>query len=300
MRLQKHHQRKKATPPSPSRSQEGCPILDVGVADEPNFRCRPTMEDSHVVQHGLGASSHTGVNKCNDNNTGYFAVYDGHGGRAAVDFIEQNLHKSLEEELRKRPVPKALEQAFLNTDSAMAHDPRYQQCGSTVAAALVRPSENRVGGRDLFVANVGDARAVIALEDETFNDKSGRLRAQRLSRDHNPTYPAEVNRVKRAGGEVYNGRVNGMLAVSRALGDHALKDCGVTGSPDLTEVSLNKRHKFMIVACDGLWDVVTDDEAVQYVKNVKDPKLMAKKLVDLAMRNGTTDNVSVMAIRLQK
>lgn len=198
-------------------------------------------------------------------------------------------------ELRRNVHPaRALEQAFLTTDAQMSKHHKYQQCGSTVAACLVRPSETRQGMRDLFVANVGDARAVMAVDQG-----NGKMTAARLTRDHNPTTPREIDRVRRAGGSVYNGRVNGMLAVSRALGDHALKSSGVTGMPDQTHVPLTDEHKFMIVACDGLWDVVTDEEAVNAVKNVKNPQQMAKKLVDMAMRKGTTDNVSVMAVRLQ-
>ncbi len=171
-------------------------VLEVGVAEDPNPRFRPTMEDAHVVRtgdqwleddaatarnHG-GLASPNGMGKTtkraasldwssspsattqrktpakNGGNvqSGYFAVYDGHGGREAVEFIEQHLHKSVARKLRDGAHPsQALEAAFRDTDSAMQQTRRYQECGSTVASALIRPSTSRAGQRDLFVANVG-------------------------------------------------------------------------------------------------------------------------------------------------
>jgi serine/threonine protein phosphatase PrpC len=207
----------------------------------------------------------------------------------------------------------------------MARHYEFRDCGSTVAAALIRPSISRAGKRDLYVANVGDARAVLA---ETLDEaeegkeqmdfasanasarsraatrRSGQaqqpLRAVRLTRDHVPRTPGEIGRVVRDGGRVWNGRVMGQLAVSRALGDHALKSQGVSADPHVLHVPLSERHKFLILGCDGVWDVVSDAEAVSAVKDVHDPKEMARKLVKLAIEKGSTDNVSVMAIRLHK
>ena len=90
-----------------------------------------------------------------------------------------------------------------------------------------------------------------------------------------------------------------MLAISRALGDHGLKSAGVTGQPSLNKITLRPRQKFMIVACDGLFDVLSDQDALNAVAGMTDPTKMAQKLVDLALAEGTTDNVSVMIVKLQ-
>lgn len=87
---------------------------------------------------------------------------------------------------------------------------------------------------------------------------------------------------------------------SRAIGDHSLKRSGVSAQPTQQHVPLTKDHKFLIVACDGLWDVMTDSEAVNLVAGMKDASKMADKLVKTAMQRGTTDNVSAMCIRLQQ
>lgn len=230
------------------------------------------------------------------NNSGYFAVYDGHGGREAVDYIEKQLHRNLEAELNKLDLRKdatvqsALETSFCKTDEEMAGNPRYYQCGSTVCSILIRPEAN---GRIMYAANAGDARAVVGITT------GSEIVAKRLTKDHTPSTPREIDRIRRSGGHVFNNRVNGSLAVSRALGDHCLKAAGVTPVPHQSMMLLTPNHKFVIIACDGLWDVMTDIEAVRLVAKMRDPTRMAKKLVSTAMQRMTTDNVSVMCVRLQ-
>ena len=87
----------------------------------------------------------------------------------------------------------------------------------------------------------------------------------RLSYDHKGTDRAEQMRVESCGGFVLNGRVSGMLAVTRALGDHMLKD-SVTSEPFFHQVALAPDDSWLIVACDGLWDVVSDAEAVAHIQ----------------------------------
>jgi serine/threonine protein phosphatase PrpC len=312
-------------------SDDGAGFLEVGVAEDPNPRFRPTMEDAHVVRlgddwlhqdaaatarggalaspqrspvrgagggatgrraasldwgspsaasptrrgAGAGGSTQFPQHEAQGGSrvkSGYFAIYDGHGGREAVDYIERHLHRQVARQLREGNHPaRALEAAFLDTDKAMLARGEYNESGSTVASALIRPSTSRAGQRDLFVANVGDARAVVAVHaasadgsgagansNARSNGGGAPLKAVRLSRDHTPNDPAEADRVRRAGGAVFRGRVDGQLAVSRAMGDHALRRSGVSALPHQQHLPLTRDHKFMIVACDGLWDVITD------------------------------------------
>lgn len=102
----------------------------------------------------------------------------------------------------------------------------------------------------LYVANVGDTRAVLM---------SGPATYERLSYDHRATDKAEVERVKRDGGIVMEDRVAGSLAVTRAFGDHSLKRDGVTAKPHIKRHVLRPTDKFLVMGSDGIWDVLDDE-----------------------------------------
>ncbi|KAK0125581.1 Protein phosphatase 2C 1 [Cadophora gregata] len=144
--------------------------------------------------------------------------------------------------------------------------------------------------RVLYTANVGDARIVLC--------RNGK--ALRLSYDHKGSDENEGKRVANAGGLILNNRVNGVLAVTRALGDSYMKDL-VTGHPYTTETVIQPDlDEFIILACDGLWDVCSDQEAVDLVRNQQDPVVAAKQLVDHALARFSTDNLSCMIVRFNK
>jgi protein phosphatase PTC1 len=126
-------------------------------------------------------------------------------------------------------------------------------------------------------------------------------KAIRLTYDHKGSDPSEKQRIKAAGGFVLNERVNGMLAITRALGDAELKNY-VSGSPYTAEISIEKSYdSFLIVACDGLWDVLSDQACCDYVtaklnRGDCNPNLIAEELIDLAIREGSADNISVIIV----
>lgn len=141
--------------------------------------------------------------------------------------------------------------------------------------------------RVLYTANVGDARIVLC--------RNGR--ALRLSYDHKGSDENEGRRVANAGGLILNNRVNGVLAVTRALGDAYMKDL-VTGHPYTTETVIQPdQDEFLILACDGLWDVCSDQEAVELVRTIQDPQAASKALVEHALARFSTDNLSCMVVR---
>ncbi|KAF9877950.1 protein phosphatase 2C [Colletotrichum karsti] len=144
--------------------------------------------------------------------------------------------------------------------------------------------------RVLYTANVGDARIILC--------RAGK--ALRLSYDHKGSDENEGKRIANAGGLILNNRVNGVLAVTRALGDTYMKDL-VTGHPYTTETVIQpESDEFIIIACDGLWDVCSDQEAVDLVRNLEDPVEASKLLVDHALNRFSTDNLSCMIVRLDK
>lgn len=251
-------------------------VRSVGISHDRNARFRRSMEDEHVIVDGFG-----GVPQ-----QGYFAIYDGHGGRGAVDFTAKNLHKNLSELLESHPETdpeEAIKQAYLITDKQMG-DTQIQFSGTTAISTLIRV-EN--GTRKLYAANAGDARAVIC--------RNGK--AERLSYDHKGSDEAETKRIIDAGGFVVLNRVNGILAVTRSLGDHAMKDY-VIGKPHQVNITLDATDTHLILACDGLWDVTSDQEAIDLILPENDAQKMSDKLLLHALKNGSTDNISVMVVIL--
>ncbi|KAJ9604211.1 mgpp2cl-1, protein phosphatase 2C-like protein 1 [Cladophialophora chaetospira] len=165
--------------------------------------------------------------------------------------------------------------------------PRSNSTAEATAAAIQEAKQKATRQRVLYTANVGDARIVLC--------RNGK--ALRLSYDHKGMDENEGRRITKAGGLILNNRVNGVLAVTRALGDSYLKDL-VTGHPYTTETVIQPdQDEFLILACDGLWDVCSDQEAVDLVRGTQDPQAASKALVDHALARFSTDNLSVMIVR---
>lgn len=150
---------------------------------------------------------------------------------------------------------------------------------------------------DLYVANLGDTRCVLAHKGF----------AIQLSEDHKPSNKDERMRIEKNGGIVSFGRVNGALAVSRAFGDFEFKKKGsnlVSVVPDVSHFTLTKDSDFIIIACDGLWDVMSSSEAVKnvynYLQQFKDPRKACEKLVEKALKDGSMDNITVILILLKE
>lgn len=164
-----------------------------------------------------------------------------------------------------------------------------QQLASTSSSisgdGLARVSAERPR-RVLYTANVGDARAVLCRKGH----------AVRLTYDHKASDAQEAKRITDAGGFVMNNRVDAVLAVTRSLGDSAMKEF-VVGAPYTTETTLTDQDTFLIVACDGLWDVTDDQDAVDLVANVQNPQDAAQMLLQHALSNFSTDNTSIMVVR---
>jgi len=258
--------------------------FSIGFSEDRNKRCRRTMEDAHAYFYNF-----------NDvEGQGYFAIFDGHAGKQAAEWCGNQLHENLIDIIKESPnmpIQESLNKAFLKTDSQL-NEKRGIPSGCTAIVVLVRKekvkdeNDNEIEKRVLYSANVGDARAVLS--------RNGR--ALRLSCDHKGSNIEEVQRITDAGGFVLNARVNGVLAVTRSLGDYSMKEW-VIGSPYTTRVVLDDDDKFLILACDGIWDVCTDEEAVELIENVTDPQEASEVLLKHALDNFSTDNLSVLIVR---
>lgn len=145
----------------------------------------------------------------------------------------------------------------------------------------------------LYIANAGDCRAIVVLQDG---------KCYPLSRDHIPTKSYEKNRVIKAGGVVVNGRIEQQLSVSRGFGDRQFKEPKrlVIPTPDVVSVSIDPDLKFLILACDGLWTWVSNLQAARFVnlhlKEGMKPQDICKELTKYAIENGSSDNVTVILV----
>lgn len=165
---------------------------------------------------------------------------------------------------------KALSNTFIMTNTAlMVTQIKYMTSGCTLVAVYVK-------GSKLFIANVGDSRAVMAYKDE----KNGQVLARDMTRDHKPDDPDEQQRITKWGGYVCPAPEPGLsarvyldpeftmigLAMSRSIGDHAVKSVGVIAEPEITTFELQPSDEFMIMASDGVWEFITSQEAVDIVR----------------------------------
>eukprot|EP00672_Neobodo_designis_P016075 CAMPEP_0174843048 /NCGR_PEP_ID=MMETSP1114-20130205/10279_1 /TAXON_ID=312471 /ORGANISM="Neobodo designis, Strain CCAP 1951/1" /LENGTH=275 /DNA_ID=CAMNT_0016077261 /DNA_START=75 /DNA_END=902 /DNA_ORIENTATION=+ len=229
---------------------------------------RKKMEDAHRLEFKLGT----------DHRAAFIAVFDGHNGSAAAKYCSVHLlqHICARPEFAERSIPRALEHGFLDVDHALKATEYGDEGGCTAVAVLALEGK-------IYCANAGDSRAVMAVKD------GESIKVVPLSHDHRPTEPAEMERIARAGGTIQNGRVNGVLALTRAMGDFEFKTAGdddvITARPDVTTFNLDPQVEFVIVACDGVWDVVTNEEACNFVRTQLietkgDAGLVAELLLD--------------------
>ncbi|QRV93775.1 protein phosphatase 2C [Ceratobasidium sp. AG-Ba] len=262
---------------------------EVGIAHDRGQR--RTMEDSHSFIIDFG-----GVR-----GQGYYAIFDGHAGKHAAEWCGQNFHKKLLEMLNQHdePVPDILNRTFHVVDKELSEMAAQGQThsGCTAVTAFLRLEDqdgravkesNAQTRRVLYTANAGDARGVLC--------RAGK--AVRLTYDHKGSDKQEAKRIVDAGGFVLNNRVNGVLAVTRSLGDSAMKEF-VVGSPYTTETELSDEDEFVILACDGLWDVADDQAAVDIVRKSAPTSAQdaAQALLQHALSSFSMDNVSVLVVR---
>ncbi|KAM0014307.1 putative protein-serine/threonine phosphatase [Helianthus debilis subsp. tardiflorus] len=215
-----------------------------------------------------------------------FGIFDGHGGSRAAEYLKQNLFNNLMMHPQFMTNTKmALSETYQRTDSEFLESEKDNSSddGSTASTAVL------VGNR-LFVANVGDSRTIIS--------KAGK--AIPLSEDHKPNRSDERERIENAGGVVMwagTWRVGGVLAMSRAFGNRMLKQF-VVAEPDIQEQELGEELEMLILASDGLWDVVPNDDAVSLAQTEEEPEAAAKKLIETAFSCGSADNITCIVVKL--
>ncbi|KAE9599389.1 putative protein-serine/threonine phosphatase [Lupinus albus] len=295
---------------------------------------RATMEDAHAAHLDLASS------------TSFFGVYDGHGGKVVAKFCAKYLHQQVlkSEEYIAGDVGTSLQKAFFRMDIMMRGErgrrelailgdkinkfngiwsPRGSDgndqgdddwdfeegphsdyagptSGSTACVALIRNNQ-------LIVANAGDSRCVISRNGQAYN----------MSRDHKPNLEIEKERIIKAGGFIYAGRINGILNLARAIGDMEFKQNKflssekqiVTANPDINTVDLCDEHEFMVLACDGIWDCLSSQQVVDFVRqellSVRKLSEVCERVLDRCLAPSITvgegcDNMTMLLVQFKK
>jgi len=266
---------------------------------------RDSMEDAHVLFDCLGRRFQQLERT---KHWAFYGVYDGHGGAECAKVAAKILHKTImeQEPFANGNFAAAMRHGFLHADRkilAQAEQERWRD-GATAVAALVVDNH-------LYVANAGDSEMVLARRAGLNANGEYEYEAQLVTKVHKPTDMSEIERIERAGGNVFLGRVSGTLAVSRALGDSAFKSPlnrsnfdFVTAEPYVNDVALTSENEFMVVACDGLWDVFKYYEVIDYIAARRrvanlSPEAIAKELShDAIFKRGSRDNVTVVIVFL--
>ncbi|GMI23537.1 hypothetical protein TeGR_g179, partial [Tetraparma gracilis] len=199
----------------------------------------------------------------------------------------------------------ALRRTFVEVDDSMVKTPemadRRDRSGCTAIAVVVTPTH-------FLCANAGDSRSVYATGGKT--EAGGQeMKTVPLSFDHKPFHPEELTRIDNAGGYVSMKRVDGDLAVSRALGDFQYKDREdlpaeqqkVTCNPDVTVCARTPEDEFVVLACDGIWDVASNEEGTAMVQAILDegegtPVNIAEEILDTCLEKGSRDNMTACVI----
>lgn len=268
---------------------------------------RATMEDEEILLQDIATS--------NWRHCSFFGVYDGHGGRECVTFVRQWLHLNFVAALHKRggldksvqvhhDIQECLSQGFEETDRQFLASAEALKAGSGCAAVVAC-----VVGGWIWCANLGDSRALLCRDG----------RAVALSLDHKPDRDDEAERIQSAGGFVSFRRVLGRLAVSRAFGDAEYKNVGrdkvgtdkplVIAEPEIRLEKMTSEDEFLLLGCDGLFDVFGSQEAVDFVHarlsampvNEQDPRRAVQDIVHEAIHERRSrDNVTALLVTFKR
>jgi serine/threonine protein phosphatase PrpC len=240
---------------------------------------RPTNEDYHISI----INEKCKISECKKINI--FGVFDGHGGNEVSKFISNNIAKFFAK--AKYPLSeKYVITVFDFLQDLLKKNKLGARTGTTCVLAI--QFENN-GQQYLNVINTGDSRSILC--------RNGL--ALPLTKDHKPFWPEEQKRIKNLGGKIqfdgHDWRIKD-LSVSRAFGDFDATPY-VTHIPELYRYKIDKSDKFIVLACDGLWDVLTNEEVVNFIlTNSQSKKIVAKKLVEYALKKGSTDNITVIVV----
>ena len=259
------------------------PFRNYFYMEDMNKVSQKEMQDFHCISDSING----------DDNTCFFSIFDGHGGQFSAKYCEKNFVKIFAKEfaVNKANMTNCIENSFRIVNEQLLNDIPTANDGTTASVVVIQKQKLRSGKyiRYIYCGNVGDSRIFLVQKDG---------KSILLSKDHNCKDPAEVQRIKNRGGMVFNCRVFGSLALTRTIGDKEMKEYGVIADPFLSKHMISDKDNYVIIASDGIWDIVTESDLDVFSEEDLGAEALCMKIIDRAMKGGTTDNVSCITIKL--
>ena len=258
------------------RQTNTAPVTSYGYSQNQNAPHRNYMEDEGKVIENFNG----------DPNKILFCIFDGHGGGQVSKFLQENFGKYMKKIYNYPNIIIGFSAIFKMVDEEI----KTLNCpnvGSTGTIVYIEKS-NETNKRILYCANVGDSRCVLV-------NKKG---VYRMSYDDRVKDPQENERINKNGGIIVNNRVYGQLMLSRSFGDWKIKDVGVIVDPHITRYELKDEDLFCIIASDGVWDVLKDEECSILEKMKGNTGDMCKNIISECIKRRSFDNLSCFVISL--
>ena len=266
--------------------------------EEKNLSHRKTMEDFHSAIPKFAG----------DPTKSYFAIFDGHSGSSPAVYCKDNLHSYLSKSLFNTNfnVEKSLDITFKRIDNEINthliqkptvnpdtdNDSVRVEPGTTATVVFIFQEYSSVlnqTNRVLYCANVGDSKCFLIKSNGT---------PIQISTDHNCLVASEVTRIRDNGGIVFGGRVFGTLMLTRSIGDKEMKKYGVLPKPSIKRLEIGNEDKWVVLASDGVWDVVNEDNLRDISRKYDNAERFCKEIVKYAIDADSRDNISCIVIKL--
>ena len=267
-------------------------VLEYSFREDQNIDSEILMEDK----------SKSIENFNNDKNQMLFEIFDGHGGDEMSAYLQNNLAKIYKQNLllNKGNIILSLKNAFHDADDEMRGQLNIEGLGST--GSLVHLVKNNFSDElVVYSANVGDSRVSLISPEHII----------RLSYDHRTSDEKEKKRILESGMDIIDDRICGTLMLTRIFGNYEYKEendeknsenenKGLICEPFISKINIdpNIENQFLIIASDGVWDILTEEDIQKIIKKYQDTQKICSIIIKKCLENEAWDNMSVFAVKL--
>ena len=249
-------------------------VKEYAYKEEQNFLYRNYMEDKGKSIDNFN----------NNSNNILFCLFDGHGGDTVSNFLQLNFASEFKNIINNLNNQEVIENLFLELDQKFKTMSCYE-VGSTACIVYITIEDNK---KYLYCFNIGDTKCIL-LQDTG---------SRKISYDDLATDTNEYKRIINGGGIVINDRVDGKVMVSRAFGDWEQKDIGLISVPHINKIEITESCKFVIIATDGVWDVLDELDVYKMSLYADNSKELCEQIINDSIDKESRDNISCFVIKL--